>query len=83
MGARGDPETSAHPNVEWTRFRAAGPLWARDGLVGAKTQFACGTRSEGYGVAVTDVYSKLATAGVALCGAPKNSDGELAGIRSR
>ena len=33
---RGDPEASAHPDADWTRFRAMGPLWSRDGLVGGK-----------------------------------------------
>ena len=71
MAAWGHHETSAHPNVEWTRFRGVCPLWGRDGLVGTKTQFACGTGPEGYGVAVTDVYSELATAGLTQRGAPQ------------
>ena len=33
----GHPETSAHPDGDWTRCRAGGPLRARDGLFGSKS----------------------------------------------
>ena len=63
----GHPETSAHPGVEGTRFREACPLWARDGLVGEKTLFACGTGPAGDGVAFPELYSGLAAEGLTLC----------------
>ena len=46
------------------RFGEACPLWAGDGLVGAKTQFAWGTGPAGDGVASTEEYSGLAAAGL-------------------
>ena len=63
----GHPETSAHPGVEGTRFRATRPLWSSHGLVGEKTLFACGTGPAGDGVACPEEYSGLAAAGLTLC----------------
>ena len=53
----GHPETGAHPGADWTRIREAGPLWARDWLVGEKTQFARSTGPAGDGEASPEVYS--------------------------
>ena len=63
----GHPETSAHPDAEWRSFREAGPLWARDGLVGAKTQFPWGTGPAGDAAAFPELYSGLAAEGLTLC----------------
>ena len=67
----GHPETSAHPGVEGTRFGEAGPLWARDGLVGARTEFACGTGPAGDAAAFPELYSGLVAADLALCRGPQ------------
>ena len=67
----GHPGTDAHPDAEWTRFRAKSPLWASHGLVGARTQFACGIGPAGDGETFPEVYSGLAAMGLTPCRAPQ------------
>ena len=67
----GHPETSAHPGVEGTRFRATRPLWSSHGLVGEKTLFACGAGPAGDGVACPEEYSGLAAPGLTPCREPQ------------
>ena len=67
----GHPGTDAHPDAEWTRFRAKSPLWAIHGLVGSGTQFACGIGPAGDGETFPEVYSGLAAMGLTPCRAPQ------------
>ena len=60
----GHPETSAHPDVEWTPFPAAihiGPLRPIDGLFSKKMQLACATGPAGDGEELPHGYSGLST----------------------
>ena len=76
----GHPETSAHPHGERPRFREVGTLWAGNGLVGEKTQFACGTGSSDDGKAVPGEYSGARLPALHYVVSPRYSDGESAGI---
>ena len=67
----GHSVTSAHPGVEGKLFRATRPLLAKDGLVGAGTQFACEAVPAGGGEAFPEEYSELAAAGLARCRGPQ------------